>query len=73
MKKVYLFDEDKYSGQIVIVCETKEVGYTTVYTVKGYYHYEDVENREDNCLFEWTAFDMDYANQLFKDAMVYLK
>ena len=95
MKKEYLYSEDKYSGQVVIVCESEEIEQqellnseqvqylydeplyrtymATCYTVKIYYHYEDVENRENNLLADWYTYDKKEANQLFKDALVFVK
>ena len=94
MIKKYLVDEDSFSGQIVVVCESTEVEvqimtnsdqvhflydeplYKTEnkiqYRVRAYYHYE-LPNREERCLFDESTFNKDRANQLFKDAVAYMR
>ena len=59
----YLYDEPLYSY-------TKHIEYS----VKSYYHYEDEAHREEHCLADWRVLDnKEYANQLFKDAIQFMK
>lgn len=94
MKKRYLVSNDEYSGQVVIICETKEVEVDTYkptsdellsaiylyrelpkqmeiktkYIIKIFYHYELGEGYT-NLLEQWSAWDKDEANELFKQAI----
>lgn len=100
MKKRYLVSNDEYSGQVVIICETKEVEVDTYkptqdelsaaiylyrelpkqmeiktkYIVKIFYHYELGEDAYlpegyTNLLEQWSAWNKDEANELFKQAI----
>ena len=99
MKKIYLVDEDQYSGQIVVECEEvmtevdvyqptedellaamylyrelpKQIEIQPRYHVSAYYHYEDVFNRSNNCLFYEIGRTKEEGNELFKAAVNYMR
>lgn len=99
MTKRYLVDEDKCSGQMVIICKTSEIEVDTykptqdqlnaaiylyrelpkqmekktVYTVEGYYKFEEYGASVANRLFIWQTTDKEEANKNFKNAVEFFK
>ena len=99
MTKRYLVDEDQYSGQMVIICRTREIEVDTyqptqdqlnaaiylyrelpkviekrtVYTVEGYYRFEEYGASIANQLFIWQTTDKKEANKNFRNAVEFFK